>query len=79
MRPQAATCRGIADLPCWAAEVLSMGGRQPLEAGVHPTADLPRASWFPELKGYRSTETGTYVRDPLDEQPKISEADDELS
>jgi hypothetical protein len=56
-----------------------LGGRQPLEAGVHPTADLPRASWFPELKGYRSTETGTYLRDPLDEQPKISEADDELS
>jgi hypothetical protein len=30
-------------------------------------------------RGYRSTETGTYVRYPLDEQPKISEADDELS
>jgi hypothetical protein len=46
---------------------------------VHPTADLPRVSSFPELKGYRSIETGTYVRYPLDEQPKISEADDELS
>jgi len=46
---------------------------------VDPIAELPRAWWFPKLKGYRSTETGTYVRYPLDEQPKLSEADDELS
>lgn len=43
---------------------------------MHPTAQLPRAWWFPDLKGYRSTETGTYVRFPLDEQPKISASDD---
>lgn len=46
---------------------------------MQPTAELSRAWWFPDLKGYRSTETGTYVRYPLDEQPKVSWADDELS
>jgi hypothetical protein len=45
---------------------------------MHPTARLPRAWWFPDLKGYRSTETGTYVCYPLDEQPKVSVADDEF-
>jgi hypothetical protein len=45
---------------------------------MHPTARLPRAWWFPDLKGYRSTETGTYVCYPLDEQPKVSAADDEF-
>jgi hypothetical protein len=46
---------------------------------VHPAARLPRAWWFPDLEGFRSTETGTYVRYPLDEQPKVSAADDTLS
>jgi hypothetical protein len=45
---------------------------------MHPTARLPRAWWFPDLKGYRSTESGTYVCYPLDEQPKVSAADDEF-
>lgn len=48
--------------------------------GLRPTARLPRAWWFPELKGYRSVEISTYVRYHLDEQPKVSIAvDDDLS
>jgi hypothetical protein len=47
-----------------------------MEIAMHPTARLPRAWWFPSLKGYRSGDLATYVRFPLDEQPQVSVAED---
>jgi hypothetical protein len=47
-----------------------------MEIAMHPTARLPRAWWFPSLKGYRLGDDATYVRFPLDEQPQVSAADD---
>jgi hypothetical protein len=43
---------------------------------MHPTAALPRAWWFPNLRGYRSEANGTYARFPLDEQPRVAVSDD---
>jgi hypothetical protein len=42
-------------------------------------ARLPRAWWFPDLKGFRSAARATYVRFDLDEQPRVNVAEDDLS
>src|SRR5579884_1809700 len=38
---------------------------------MHPAASLPRVWWFPKLNGFRSNDSGTYIRYPLEQQPKI--------
>lgn len=43
---------------------------------VSPLSALPRAWWFPQLKGYRSSERNTYVRCELDSQPDLSHIKD---
>ena len=42
-------------------------------------AQLPRAWWFPELEGYRSSDDDTYLRHELDEQPRLGDLDEDLS
>jgi hypothetical protein len=44
----------------------------------HPLAALPRAWWFPALRGLRGEASATYLRFDLDEQPPIV-SDDSLT
>lgn len=41
-------------------------------AEMHPTAGLPRAWWFPPLRGLRPDAQATYARYPLNDQPSVA-------
>ena len=46
---------------------------------MHPLASLPRAWWFSNLNGFRSTARATYIRFDLVEQPHVVVAADDLT
>jgi hypothetical protein len=60
-------CRGLGQFVGEAGQSERMSDPAGGSAAAHPLSSLPRAWWFPTLRGYRSEVDATYVRHDLDE------------